>query len=164
MYILLLYLCWQIGNLNNVIYFQPPACNEERRRKKRNDDDSEGSQATIEVYSGLYVNEATELGHPDQLDLVSQEKVSHLFFIHLIIILTCFHTINFIIFVSIDILIFKFTQEFQPLIAVILKDWFQAINSSSSATIHLFFSVIKIYRKQLKISCKKLKHGPAKLT
>lgn len=56
--------------------FQPPICNEERKRRKRNDDDSEGSPATIEVYSGLYVNEATELGHPDQLDLVAREKVS----------------------------------------------------------------------------------------
>jgi len=52
----------------------PPACNEERRRRKRNDDDSEGSPATIEVYSGLYVNEANELGVPDQLDLVNREK------------------------------------------------------------------------------------------
>ncbi|XP_054281322.1 uncharacterized protein LOC128998990 [Macrosteles quadrilineatus] len=52
----------------------PPPCNDERRRRKRNDDDGEGSPATIEVYSGLYVNEANELGVPDQLDLVNREK------------------------------------------------------------------------------------------
>lgn len=58
--------------------FQPPMCSGERKRRKRNDEDGEESAATIEVFSGLYVNEATELGHPDQLDLVAREKVGRI--------------------------------------------------------------------------------------
>lgn len=54
----------------------PPSCNGERRRRKRdNEEDGEGSPATIEVYSGLYVNEATELSRPDQLDQVREKAL-----------------------------------------------------------------------------------------
>ncbi|KAL1132322.1 hypothetical protein AAG570_010278 [Ranatra chinensis] len=48
----------------------PPDCLS--GRKKRQAD--EGSPATIEVYSGLYVNEANDLNRADQFDLVSREK------------------------------------------------------------------------------------------
>lgn len=48
----------------------PPDCSS--GRKKRQAD--EGSPATIEVYSGLYVNEANDLSRPDQFDLVAREK------------------------------------------------------------------------------------------
>lgn len=54
----------------------PPDCSQDRRRRRKRQDDDEGSEATIEVYSGLYVNEATDLGRPDQLDLVAREKAS----------------------------------------------------------------------------------------
>lgn len=54
----------------------PPACSGgSRRRRRDNEDESEGSPATIEVYSGLYVNEANDLTTPDQLDLVSRETL-----------------------------------------------------------------------------------------
>ncbi|XP_075218825.1 zona pellucida domain-containing protein piopio [Lycorma delicatula] len=53
----------------------PPDCdNDATRRRRRKRDDDEGSPATIEVYSGLYVDEANDLGRPDQLDLVAREK------------------------------------------------------------------------------------------
>ncbi|XP_014262294.1 uncharacterized protein LOC106674207 [Cimex lectularius] len=50
----------------------PPLPDCSRGRKKRQAD--EGSPATIEVYSGLYVNEANDLSRPDQFDLVAREK------------------------------------------------------------------------------------------
>lgn len=48
----------------------PPDCT--NGRKKRETD--EGSPATIQVYSGLYVNEANDVARSDQLDLVEREK------------------------------------------------------------------------------------------
>lgn len=56
----------------------PPGCrlNSENRRRKRNND--EESPAMIEVYSGLYVNEANDLLRPDEHDLVSREYVDEL--------------------------------------------------------------------------------------
>ncbi|CAA9997714.1 unnamed protein product [Nesidiocoris tenuis] len=45
-----------------------------RKRRRRRQSPEEGAPATIEVYSGLYVNEANDLSRPDQLDLVSREK------------------------------------------------------------------------------------------
>lgn len=52
-------------------YFQPPDCSSGRRKRQAD----EGSPATIEVYSGLYVNEANDLARPDQLDLVERQQV-----------------------------------------------------------------------------------------
>ncbi|KAF6203848.1 hypothetical protein GE061_002183 [Apolygus lucorum] len=45
-----------------------------RRRRRRRQSPEDGAPATIEVYSGLYVNEANDLARPDQLDLVEREK------------------------------------------------------------------------------------------
>lgn len=45
-----------------------------RKRRRRQSPDEGGAPATIEVYSGLYVNEANEASRPDQLDLVEREK------------------------------------------------------------------------------------------
>ena len=60
---------------------QPPACDGSRRRRQAADgtvakDSEDGSPATIEVYSGLYVNEANDLNRADLLDDVSRERVS----------------------------------------------------------------------------------------
>uniref|UniRef100_A0A0A9VXF5 Cuticlin-1 n=1 Tax=Lygus hesperus TaxID=30085 RepID=A0A0A9VXF5_LYGHE len=44
------------------------------RKRRRRQSPEEGAPATIEVYSGLYVNEANDLARPDQLDLVEREK------------------------------------------------------------------------------------------
>lgn len=63
---------------------QPPSCNKGaiNRRSRRDDgnkvNQDEGSEAMIEVYSGLYVNEATNTGRPEQMDQVS-EKVTDVF-------------------------------------------------------------------------------------
>lgn len=47
-----------------------------RRRRQSPDDAAEdGAPATIEVYTGLYVNEANDLARPDQLDSVERERV-----------------------------------------------------------------------------------------
>ncbi|CAH1403601.1 unnamed protein product [Nezara viridula] len=48
----------------------PPDCQNSRRRRRS----EEGSPATIEVYSGLYVNEANDIPKSEQLDLVEREK------------------------------------------------------------------------------------------
>ena len=61
--------------------YQPPHCerggSEGRIRRQiggSNSTDEEGAPATIEVYSGLYVNEATD-GKNDLVDNVHKEKV-----------------------------------------------------------------------------------------
>lgn len=59
----------------------PPACDGSRRRRQAGgalpkDEAEEGSPATIEVYSGLYVNEANDLNRADLLDDVSRERAS----------------------------------------------------------------------------------------
>jgi len=43
-----------------------------RREDQATEDES---PATIEVYSGLYVNEAADSGNPEQMDQVAREKV-----------------------------------------------------------------------------------------
>lgn len=64
---------------------QPPLCNSiaRRRRDTANDDEVkgveglDGTPATIEVYSGLYVNEASDVGSKSDLsDDVFRERVS----------------------------------------------------------------------------------------
>lgn len=52
-----------------------PDCKNKRIKKpRRKRDDDEGTQAQIEVYSGLYVNEANELVTPEQQDLIAREE------------------------------------------------------------------------------------------
>lgn len=64
------------GNNERVNYFQTPNCNGPRRTKRETDSDEEGLPATIEVFSGLYVNENAEvLG--DDFDSVFKEKVKN---------------------------------------------------------------------------------------
>lgn len=62
-----------------LINFQPPDCNRipgvRRRRQIGNSTEEEGAPATIEVYSGLYVNEASD-GKNDIIDQVQKEKVN----------------------------------------------------------------------------------------
>lgn len=65
---------------NKFVHFQPPHCGKNlggvrRRRQIGNDTSEEGAPATIEVYSGLYVNEATD-GKNDIVDHVQKEKVN----------------------------------------------------------------------------------------
>lgn len=66
--------------------FQLPSCNEIRKRRQTSErflDETkdrlsiDGTPATIEVYSGLYVNEASDLsGRMDSNNDVSRERVS----------------------------------------------------------------------------------------
>ncbi|KAL0267701.1 UNVERIFIED_CONTAM: hypothetical protein PYX00_009894 [Menopon gallinae] len=61
------------GEISN---FQPPSCEKGIRRKRQSDNETdEGLPATIEVYSGLYVNEATD-GKNDLAEQVRKEKKS----------------------------------------------------------------------------------------
>lgn len=56
---------------------QPPDCGLKRTRRQAGGDSSEGTPATIEVYSGLYVNEANDLAKAaGDEDYVYSEKVS----------------------------------------------------------------------------------------
>ncbi|XKL65292.1 hypothetical protein PGB90_008712 [Kerria lacca] len=58
----------------------PPTCNqaESKRRNRREDGNKsqdDGSEAMIEVYSGLYVNEATDIHKPEQMDQVMEKAL-----------------------------------------------------------------------------------------
>jgi len=56
---------------------QPPSCGNNSVKRRRRDADSDkdgGTPATIEVYSGLYVNEATDI-KGDVSDDIAREKV-----------------------------------------------------------------------------------------
>lgn len=53
---------------------QTPICNGTKRTKRETDSDDDGLPATIEVFSGLYVNEQAEV-IDDDYDSVSKEKV-----------------------------------------------------------------------------------------
>lgn len=73
--------------VHSVLLLQPPLCNSiaRRRRDAANDDEVKGAEgldgtpATIEVYSGLYVNEASDVGSKsDFSDDVFRERVSRL--------------------------------------------------------------------------------------
>jgi len=57
---------------------QPPSCGNNAVGRRRRDADSDkdgGTPATIEVYSGLYVNEATDI-KGDISDDIAKEKVT----------------------------------------------------------------------------------------
>lgn len=60
------------------IHFQEPTCDGKRIKKRAAGDDAieEGLPATIEVYSGLYVNENADVVDDDD-DSVTKEKVNH---------------------------------------------------------------------------------------
>lgn len=61
----------------SLIAMQPPSCGSnavERRRRDANNNKDGGTPATIEVYSGLYVNEATDI-KGDVSDDIAREKV-----------------------------------------------------------------------------------------
>lgn len=66
--------------------FQPPNCGTNRLRRQANNgaDTTEGTPATIEVYSGLYVNEANDLAKAglDDDDSVYSEKVGGVLFLY----------------------------------------------------------------------------------
>lgn len=53
---------------------QTPSCNGTKRSKREADDSDDGVPATIEVFSGLYVNENAEV-IDDDYDSVFREKV-----------------------------------------------------------------------------------------
>lgn len=55
-------------------YFKTPTCNGVKRTKRETDSDDDGLPATIEVFSGLYVNENAEV-IGDDYDSVFKEKV-----------------------------------------------------------------------------------------
>jgi hypothetical protein len=68
-----------------ILLLQPPLCNSIARRRRNAAYDDEvksvegldGTPATIEVYSGLYVNEASDVGSKSDLsDDVFRERVS----------------------------------------------------------------------------------------
>lgn len=59
-----------------IFIVQPPNCGN-RKRFRREDQAIDESPATIEVYSGLYVNEAADSGNPEQMDQVAREKVCY---------------------------------------------------------------------------------------
>lgn len=54
---------------------QPPDCLNRKRFRREDQKFEDESPATIEVYSGLYVNEAADSGSPEQMDQVAREKV-----------------------------------------------------------------------------------------
>lgn len=60
-----------------VIAFQPPTCSGKRPKRQTNNDnkDEDGQPATIEVYSGLYVNENVDVSEGDD-DTVLKERVN----------------------------------------------------------------------------------------
>lgn len=59
-------------------FLQPPNCGSNRLRRQASSDSGEGTPATIEVYSGLYVNEANDLAKADvEDDSVYSEKVGN---------------------------------------------------------------------------------------
>lgn len=58
----------------------PPTCNSDKKRRSRRDDrqkhnPEDGSEAMIEVYSGLYVNEANDVNKPEQMDQVMEKAL-----------------------------------------------------------------------------------------
>jgi hypothetical protein len=60
-----------------LVVFQPPSCGKSvvgRQRRDTDGDKDGGTPATIEVYSGLYVNEATDI-KGDVNDDIAREKV-----------------------------------------------------------------------------------------
>lgn len=67
-----------------ISFFQPPLCNEVRRRRRDSSAEEKnkaaegldgGTPATIEVYSGLYVNEASDLASRSDFADVFRERV-----------------------------------------------------------------------------------------
>lgn len=84
---------------------QPPTCNqaESKRRNRREDGNKsqdDGSEAMIEVYSGLYVNEATDIHKPEQMDQVMEKVHFHLFHLFLIFVSVLFlKKIGFLYFI-----------------------------------------------------------------
>lgn len=58
--------------MTQIIFQQTPKCDGTKRTKRETDE--EGSPATIEVFSGLYVNENAEV-LDDDFDSVFREKV-----------------------------------------------------------------------------------------
>ncbi|XP_050528450.1 cuticlin-4 isoform X2 [Daktulosphaira vitifoliae] len=67
------HLCMKaIGGCTNT----PPNCSNKKRIRRDDQLAEDESPATIEVYSGLYVNEAADSGSPEQMDQVAREKLS----------------------------------------------------------------------------------------
>lgn len=58
---------------------QPPNCSNRKRFRREDQTLEDESPATIEVYSGLYVNEGADSGNPEQMDQVAREKVCGIF-------------------------------------------------------------------------------------
>lgn len=61
--------------LNYLYILQPPNCSNKKRFRREDQAIEDESPATIEVYSGLYVNEGADSGNPEQMDQVAREKV-----------------------------------------------------------------------------------------
>lgn len=61
--------------LNYLFTSQPPNCGNKKRFRREDQAVEDESPATIEVYSGLYVNEGADSGNPEQMDQVAREKV-----------------------------------------------------------------------------------------
>lgn len=59
-----------------MVFTQAPNCAPNRSKRDTEDTNDEGHPATIEVYSGLYVNENAEVIDSDD-DSVFAEKVSN---------------------------------------------------------------------------------------
>lgn len=59
---------------------QPPNCSSRKRFRREDQTLEDESPATIEVYSGLYVNEGADSGNPEQMDQVAREKVCGILF------------------------------------------------------------------------------------
>ncbi|CAI6359489.1 unnamed protein product [Macrosiphum euphorbiae] len=53
----------------------PPNCSNRKRFRREDQTIEDESPATIEVYSGLYVNEGVDSGNPEQMDQVAREKI-----------------------------------------------------------------------------------------
>jgi len=64
----------------NLFIFQPPNCSNRKRFRREDQTIEDESPATIEVYSGLYVNEGVDSGNPEQMDQVAREKVCFNYF------------------------------------------------------------------------------------
>jgi len=62
------------------LWFQPPNCSNRKRFRREDQTIEDESPATIEVYSGLYVNEGVDSGNPEQMDQVAREKVCFIVF------------------------------------------------------------------------------------
>lgn len=56
--------CWFI--------FQPPKCSNTKRVRRDDQTIKDGIPATIEVYSGLHVDEGSDSGNPEQMDQVAR--------------------------------------------------------------------------------------------